>query len=162
MEHEHGGAVGWRAGVDAGAAGNVPGGGLAEAMGDVGGPLQKPPAAAVASAGWVARERAERLRTRLLDVRAARVRAALANALEAGGLEKLIEWLFALDARRLAGAVVDTLRDSGELPATLARLDAGELDAGAVVDRVAFGSLSRLYALADRALGPHSDGCGDD
>ena len=80
----------------------------------------------------------------------------LARALDVGGLDRLIEWLFVLSSARLAGAVVDLLRGAGELPATLAKLDAGELDAGAVVDRVAFGSLSRLYVLADLAMGPHS------
>lgn len=156
MEEEHGGGsmehkpLQWpplppqrradhrRAPAMLGAAGTVLDGPPAGAVASRGGPLREPPAVATAPAG------------------AACLMSALARALDAGGLERLIEWLwYALDSARLAGAVVDLLREAGELPVTLAALDAGELDAGAVVDRVEFGSLSRLRAVADRAMGPH-------
>lgn len=159
MEHgqRHGGADGWRAEVEVGAAptapaksgmaGNVLDATPAGAVGSSGGPSLEPPA--VAAAAPAGADEGALVRS-------------LAHALDAGGVDKLIEWLFVLSSARLAGAVVDTLREAGELPATLARLDAGELDAGAVVDLVAFGSLSRLHTLADRAMGPHPDGGDDD
>ena len=159
MEHGHDGANGWRAEVEAGAVGATP-----AILGAAGTVLDGPPAGAVGSSGGPSLESPAVAAT--ASAGAAGLASVLARALDVGGLDKLTEWLFALSPLALAGAVVDTLRDAGELPATVARLDAGELDAGAVVDRVAFGSLARLYALADRAMGPlpcpHCEGGADD
>ena len=102
--------------------------------------------------------KAQRLRARARVLAERDAPRQLEHVLEADGLDAVCEWMFSLSEPRIAAVILDTMRERGELDPFLAQLADGDDGAARrAVNQVAFGSLAKLHAICNRAMGPKSE-----